>query len=187
MQFENYGPLWQPQMPFPSYQIDSNFQKCQSAYNLKQQVYESINTDISFFSEAPFQDIAASNHEATSYFDLSTRYVLFDVMIEDFEFDQGLMAQHFNDRYLESAGYPKAEFFGKILGFDPMDSGVQQVTAMGELTVHGVTNVIKSSGRMIINESGEIHLISKFIVDIEDFSIGYTKTAISPCCRNGAN
>lgn len=144
------------------------------------QVYESINTDVSFFSEAPFQDIEASNHEATSYFDLSTSYVLFDVMIEDFEFDQGLMEQHFNDRYLESADYPKAEFFGKVLGFDPLVTGVQQVTATGELTVHGVTNVVKSNGRMVVNEFGEIHLISKFTVDIEDFSIDTPRLLFHP-------
>ena len=144
------------------------------------QVYESLNTNVSFFSEAPFQDIEASNHEALSYFDLSTNYVLFDVMIEDFEFGQGLMEQHFNDRYLESADYPKAEFFGKVLGFDPLVQGVQEVTAMGELTVHGVTNVIKSTGRMIINESGEIHLISRFSIDIEDFSISTPRLLFHP-------
>ncbi len=101
-------------------------------------------------------------------------------MIEDFEFGQGLMEQHFNDRYLESADYPKAEFFGKVLGFDPMVQGVQEVTAMGELTVHGVTNVVKSTGRMIINESGEIHLISRFSIDIEDFSISTPRLLFHP-------
>ncbi len=101
-------------------------------------------------------------------------------MIEDFEFDQGLMKQHFNSRYLESADYPKAEFFGKVLGFNPQISGIQEVTAMGELTIHGITNVVKSTGRMVKSESGEIHLISKFTVDIEDFSINTPRLLFHP-------
>ena len=147
------------------------------------QVYESSKSDVSFFSEAPLQDIEASNHQAVSYFDLSTRYVVFDVLIEGFQFEQGLMEQHFNDRYLESREFPKAEFFGKVIGFDPGRNGPQDVTAMGELTVHGVTNVVKSTGRMTVMPDGELHLISKFSINIEDFSIDTPRLLLYPVAQ----
>ena len=144
------------------------------------QVYESLDSDVSFFSEAPLQDIQASNHQAISYYDLSTQYVLFEVLIEGFQFDQGLMEQHFNDRYLESKDYPKAEFFGKVYGFDPDKKGPQEVSAMGELTIHGVTNGVKSSGKMMVNENGELNLISRFSINIEDFSIDTPRLLLYP-------
>ena len=146
----------------------------------KAQIYESIDCDISFFSEAPFQDVAASNHQAVSYYDVSTGYVLFDVMVEDFQFEQGLMEQHFNDRYLESNEYPKAEFFGKVLGFNPGTQNLQEVTAIGDLTIHGITNRVKSVGKMRITEEGYPHLTSKFSINIEDYSVDAPRLLLYP-------
>jgi hypothetical protein len=135
------------------------------------QVYESTDGRVSFFSDAPLQDIEASNHQVVSYYDTSTSYILFDVLIDAFEFDQGLMRQHFNDRFLESEIFPKAEFFGKVIGFDPHREGIQNVSAIGEITIHGVTNEIKYSGRMSVSEDGSINLISRFTLNIEDFAV----------------
>lgn len=144
------------------------------------QIYESVNCDISIYSEAPIQDVQASNDRAVSYFDLSTNYILFDVIVEDFNFEQGMMEQQFNDRYMETSDYPKAEFFGKVIGFDPHQKGMQEVTAMGELTIHGVTNMVKSSGRMKVSEDGQLYLISKFIVNIEDYSVDPPRLLFHP-------
>jgi len=144
------------------------------------QVYESSNGRISFFSEAPLQDVEAANHQVVSYFDLSTNYVLFDVLIDAFEFDQGLMQQHFNDRFLNSEDFPKADFFGKVIGFDPEKKGIQNVTARGELTIHGVTKDMKSTGRMSLSQDGSIDLISKFTVNIEDFEVSAPRLFFYP-------
>ena len=99
------------------------------------QIYESVKSKISFFAEAPFSDIEASNLEAFSYFDQSNSLVIFDVMIEDFLFNQGLMEQRFNDHYLESEEYPTAGYVGKVYGFDSSTPGIQKVSSVGEMTI----------------------------------------------------
>ncbi|MEQ9426350.1 MAG: YceI family protein [Cyclobacteriaceae bacterium] len=146
---------------------------------LAAQVFEGVKGEVHFFSEAPFENVEASNSEVVSYYDMASQYVLFDLEIKSFEFNRGMMHAHFNENYMHSDEYPKAEFFGKVYDFDANAEGVQEVNTVGELTIHGVTNVVKATGRMM-RENDRIYLVSKFNITIADFEIDSPRLLFLP-------
>src|SRR5437868_3598960 len=76
---------------------------------------QKFNTEsglISFFSDAPVEDITAQNNMVGSIFDATTGDIVFMVPIKDFQFEKRLMREHFNEKYMETHKYPKASFKG---------------------------------------------------------------------------
>jgi len=134
------------------------------------QVYEAVNGAVKLFAEAPFEDVKASNSSIVSYINLTSGYLLIDVPVSSFEFSRGMMMRQFNDYYLETDRFPKAEFFGRICGYDVNLAGQQEVNATGELTIHGVTKTVRYTGTLTI-EDGKIELDSKFSIVISDFCV----------------
>lgn len=96
--------------------------------------------------------------------------VAFVITIRDFEFEKKLMQEHFNEKYLESEKYPKATFQGVVKNFYPATSGVQTVTAIGKLTIHGVTREVTISGTLE-NQNNTLQLHSKFVVVLQDYRV----------------
>lgn len=93
------------------------------------------------------------------------------VPIKDFEFDKDLMKQHFNEKYLETEKFPKAQFGGKLVGYDKSTSGVQSVTADGKLTIHGVTKQVSILGTIEITSDSKVQMKAKFKVKLVDYKI----------------
>ena len=133
------------------------------------QKYITESSKISFYSEAPIENIDAHNTKATSIFDSDKGEIAFSVPIKDFTFKRSLMQEHFNEKYMESEQYPKATFNGTITGFS-IKPGKQNATAEGELTIHGVTHTVKINGEMEFKDS-KVYMNSSFIVKLEDYKI----------------
>lgn len=133
------------------------------------QKYKSVESEISFYSEAPVEDISANNKKASSIVDLGEQAFAFAVPIQSFQFRKSLMQKHFNEKYLESDKFPKSTFTGKIEGYQ---AGLekQDVVAAGELTIHGVTKKVELPGTIEISGNGFI-IKSNFIVKLEDYDI----------------
>src|SRR5690606_29851446 len=96
---------------------------------------------VTFFSSTPLEAIEAFNNEAASVMDAKTGDIVFQVPIRSFKFENALMQEHFNENYLESSKYPKAEFKGKITDINKVNfskDGTYNVTSKGNLTIHGV-------------------------------------------------
>ena len=74
----------------------------------------SKSAKISFFSNAPLENIEARNNNVVTAWDFSTGQLEFSLLIRGFEFKKALMQQHFNENYLESDKYPKAQFKGRV-------------------------------------------------------------------------
>ncbi len=70
------------------------------------QRYSSSASEITFYSDAPIEDIKATNKKAKSVFDAEKGQVAFSIPIDQFEFRKSLMQEHFNEKYLESDKYP---------------------------------------------------------------------------------
>lgn len=134
------------------------------------QKYTAEKAFISFYSDAPLEDIIAENTKATTLFNSSTNDLVFSVPIKDFKFEKSLMQEHFNEKYMESEKFPKATFQGKVEGFDMAKSGEQQVKAVGKLTIHGVTKDIDVPGTMQVN-GNKIAMKSRFMVKVADYNI----------------
>ena len=61
-------------------------------------------------------------------------------------------------------------FQGKIVGFKPGATGVQQVKAVGKLTIHGVARDIEVPGTAELS-GGKLLVKSKFIVKLADYNV----------------
>src|SRR5687767_2349221 len=80
----------------------------------KAQLYTCNEGVVTFFSEAPLENIEATNSRISSLLNTSNNEVMFIVHIRGFTFDKDLMKEHFNEKYLESDKYPTSTFKGKI-------------------------------------------------------------------------
>ena len=131
--------------------------------------------NVSFFSEAPLEDIDAVNKNISSFLNLSTKEVIFLLSIRNFKFDKDLMEEHFNEKYMESDKYPNATFRGKIN--EPTEiskPGSYNVTATGRLSMHGVENEITVPVN-IITADDTIKVRSLFTISVKEYKIRIPK------------
>lgn len=139
-----------------------------------QERYMTRNGHIAFFSATPMENIEANNHKVTSVWDATTGAMQFAVLIKAFEFEKALMQEHFNENYMESNTFPKAEFKGKLAGVTAEQlkkPGTYEVTVSGDLTIHGVTKPATAKGKVTVDATGAISASSDFIVKPEDHGI----------------
>ncbi len=117
--------------------------------NAQAQIIKSGDITISFFSEAPIENIQAESNKAVSALDTETGAIYFKVPIRSFQFEKSLMQEHFNENYLESDKYPYAEFKGKINEkIDLSKAGTYPVTVQGDMTIHNVTRNYQVEGKL---------------------------------------
>ena len=118
--------------------------------------YVSSKTHIKFFSTTSVEDIEANNYASVSTIDPSTGVVVFSVPIQSFEFEKAMMQEHFNnEHFLESSVYPKSKFKATILNLDEIDftkNGEYQAEIEGEMTIKDLTNSLKESGTITVND-----------------------------------
>lgn len=133
------------------------------------QRYFAEKSKVTFFSDGVVEDITASNLKVTSIFDVKGD-IAFLLSVKDFDFEKKLMQVHFNEKYMESEKFPKASFQGKVLGFDPNAKGVQQVKAVGKLSIHGVTKDVEAPGTVEVVDN-QLIVRSRFMVKLIDYNI----------------
>ena len=129
------------------------------------QQYIANDGEITFFSFAPIEDIKAVNKKVSAAFDISNNDIVFQLYISDFNFRKKLMQTHFNENYLESDIFPKANFVGKVFALEE-DSAIVR----GLLTIHGVSKEIEANG-MFIKNNNSIKISSEFNVKLEDYNV----------------
>jgi polyisoprenoid-binding protein YceI len=134
------------------------------------QKYSLEKSSVSFFSEAPIENITAQNSKTSSLLNATSGEVVFSIPIKEFKFDKSLMQEHFNDKYMESDRYPKAIFQGKFLNLNLDGKGEQNVRALGKLTMHGVTREIDVPGTVEI-ASNLLLARATFLVKLKDYKI----------------
>ena len=139
------------------------------------QQYYSKKGQVSFFSEAPIENIEAVNKDVSAIVDSQSGGFAFRLKIQDFTFPSSLMQEHFNESYLESDKYPLSTFTGSIADISKLDlSSRQTLTVKGSLSIHGITQETEMVAyAQIIN--GELHISSIFDVVLEDYDIDIPK------------
>jgi polyisoprenoid-binding protein YceI len=141
--------------------------------NIQAQIYTAKpgETSLSFYSEAPLENIEATNKIANIVLKSSTNEIQIGMNMSNFKFKNSLMEEHFNENYIESEKYPKCVFKGKIN--EPVDyskEGDTKVTVTGKMELHGVTRDVTMNGT-IRNEKGLLYLNSKFPLKVADYNI----------------
>ena len=137
------------------------------------QTYFTRSARVTFFSTTPMEDIEANNNEVTSMLDVKKGEFAFVALIKSFKFKKALMEEHFNENYMESNTFPKANFKGAIKDLNKINfskDGNYSVTVKGDLTIHGVTNNIEAPGTITISQ-GKISANSKFNIKPKDYGI----------------
>ena len=126
---------------------------------------------ISFYSEAPVENIEATNNKVTAITDVKSGAIEFAVLMKAFLFEKALMQEHFNENYVESDKYPKAKFVGKITDSKLLSKkGTHKTTAEGELTIHGETKKITVPVELVVGDT-EIAVNTKFTITLADYKI----------------
>ena len=128
---------------------------------------------VKFYSEAPLENIEATNNQVSSVIETSDGSFAFLVPIKGFVFEKALMQEHFNENYLESGKYPKGSFKGKIENIDAIDfskDGTYSATFSGTMSIHGVDKKISEKATIIIKD-GVVSLESKFDLTPEEYGV----------------
>jgi len=134
------------------------------------QRYVAENGFITFFSQAPVENIKADNNSVTSLFSADNGTIAFSVPIKEFQFEKKLMQEHFNDKYMESDRFPRSTFAGKVTGYSLSSPGLQSVRAKGKLTIRGTVKEIDVPGTLEV-KNGSIIIKTKFKVVNKDYGI----------------
>jgi len=136
-----------------------------------QELLKGKETDLSFFSKTPLEDISAKNKFVALVIKTSTGDIQLQAQNRGFTFERPLMQEHFNENYMETEKFPTSNFSGKIVEqVDYSKEGITPVTAKGKLTIHGVTKEVEVKGQIKIS-GGKINLESKFPIKVADYGI----------------
>lgn len=151
------------------------------------QKYMTRTAKVSFnaTAEGSPEKIEAINNEVANIFDGKTGDVVFQIPVKSFKFERALMQEHFNENYMESDKYPKAEFkgaFADMSGIDLNKDGTYDTKVSGLLTIHGVTNEVKVPGTVQVKGSNVI-LKAKFTVLLVDYKIAIPAVAVGKLAK----
>jgi len=117
--------------------------------------------------------VSGTNKAVTCVMDIKTGIIQFATLMKGFEFEKALMEEHFNENYMESEKYPKAEFKGIISNnadVNYLKNGIYPVNVKGQLTMHGIIRNVEATGKIII-QNGKINADSEFKVQLADYNI----------------
>ena len=131
------------------------------------------------------EKIEAVNYTVTCVIDIKTGNIQFSILMKGFQFERALMEEHFNENYVESSKYPKAEFKGLVNNISAVNfnkDGTYQVKVKGILKMHGETKEIETEGKLII-KAGKITATANFPVQFSDYKISIPKIVSDKVAR----
>ena len=150
-------------------------------FNASAQTYFTKSGRITFLSKTSMENIEAANNEVTSFIDVKKGELVFAVLIKSFKFKKALMEEHFNENYMESNTFPKANFKGMIADVSKVNflkEGTYDAIIKGDLTIHGVTKNIQVPATIIILKD-KINATSKFNINVKDYNIKIPATVVN--------
>ena len=131
---------------------------------------------VSFYSHTKVEDIKAENMQVSSVLNMETGALKFVAQMRSFEFMNRTMQEHFNDNYVESEKYPKAEFTGEVLDIESLDFSTKkehEVTVKGTMIIHGITQAVVVKGTLRKNDDAVV-AEAKFPITLADYGIDIT-------------
>jgi hypothetical protein len=140
-----------------------------------QKVFGTRNGKVSFSSPSD-EDVKATNNEVASRI-ADNGQMTFSLLTKGFKFKLAEMQEHFNDQYIESTKFPRADFKGNIVNLKEVNftkDGSYKVVVQGDLTLHGVTKNITVNGTIEIKD-GKPSATGKFDIVMKDFNVDAAK------------
>lgn len=139
------------------------------------QRYYTKSGQINFDATSPSspEKIEGVNRSATCVVDAKTGNMQFAALMKGFAFERALMEEHFNENYVESDKFPKAEFKGELKNIDKVDftkDGTHTVKVKGKLTMHGESKEIETDAKINI-QNGKIKATTELNVLLSDYKV----------------
>jgi hypothetical protein len=138
-----------------------------------QKVFATKTGQLFFNASGGIEKIAAVNNQVDSKFGEATGQIIFAVLIKGFKFENQLMEDHFNENYMESSQFPKADFKGYIKNIKEIDfskDGKYPANFEGILTIHGVPQKVTTVGQIEVLQ-GKPTITGEFSVKIKEYGI----------------
>lgn len=135
--------------------------------------YYTKTGQISFYSDAPMEKIEAVNRSVSAVLDKSTGQLQFLVLMKGFEFKKALMQEHFNENYVESDRYPKAQFRGMVVNNPAINyerEGSYVAVVKGKLSLHGKEQDVETKGTISV-KNGKLGCEAVFVIRLNDFEV----------------
>jgi hypothetical protein len=143
-----------------------------------QNVFTTNSGTVSFFSEAPLENIDATSTKANCILNVSNGDVVSIIAIRSFKFEKALMEEHFNEKYLESDKFKDATFKGKITEPLSVDKDTTyKVNVKGTITIHGVEKPAEYTADYTV-KNGMPSIQGSFNVALKDHDIAIPKLVI---------
>lgn len=139
------------------------------------QKYFTKNGQITFDATSPGspEKIEGINRGITCVIDTRSGNMQFAALLKGFAFERALMEEHFNENYVESDKFPKAEFKGEIKnngGVNYSLDGTYPVKVKGKLTFHGESREIETEGKIMVQQ-GKVKAAADFSILLSDYKI----------------
>jgi hypothetical protein len=144
---------------------------------IAQDKYYTKSGSIQFVSKGNIETIQANHRSVTCVLDSKTGALQFAVLMKGFEFKKALMQEHFNENYVESDKFPKAEFRGVIVNNSEIaytKEGVYNSHVKGKLTLHGQTRDVETDGKITV-KNGKLLANADFTIQMSDYNISIPK------------
>ncbi|MFM7218021.1 MAG: YceI family protein [Bacteroidota bacterium] len=120
------------------------------------------------------EQIRAKNENVVSVIDLSSGAMEFMLSMTAFSFEKALMQEHFNENYVESEKFPKANFKGSIVNLKDVSllkDANYPVNIKGNMTIHGVTKEVTATGTLTVKGGTLTAGKSEFKLHLPDYGI----------------
>ena len=141
---------------------------------IESKTYSTNKASVRFFSSTPEEDIEATNSQTISTLNDKSGQLNFASLIKGFHFENELMQDHFNSAdYMNSDAFPKSEFKGTVTNISAVNfskDGSYNVTATGNLTIHGVTKKINVTATITVAQ-GKVSAKAVFKIKRIDYGI----------------
>ena len=128
------------------------------------QKYLTQNGEVEIYSKTDLFLIDGKNVKVTSILDAASGDVGASLVIRSFKFDEAQLEEHFNENYMSSHLFPKAEFKGKITNISSVNfskDGTYPIQIEGVMEIHGKKNPMKADGKIVVKR-GTVKASTKF-------------------------
>ncbi|MEO6730289.1 MAG: YceI family protein [Ferruginibacter sp.] len=116
----------------------------------------------------------AENKTVVAAIDPAKGTLGFEVIMKNFTFGNPRIQEHFNGpKWLDSEKFPTATFKGNITNLSAIDfkkDGTYDADVAGDLTIHGVTKPVKTTGKITVNGQA-LAAAADFAIKLEDYGV----------------
>ncbi len=138
--------------------------------NISAQSYYTEDGKAIFKSKVPLHNFTGSSENLVGMIKLEDMSVDFYLDLETLDTGNGKRDKDMK-LTLETEKHPFGEFFGKITtDFDPELSTEQDVTVVGNFTIHGITQEVEINGTLTATDDGLL-VKAAWILNLKDYEI----------------